>query len=90
MMRYRLRTLLIVLAIAPPALALGHKAWHAYAARYRDQVIESCYATGIAHTTTVRLPPAMPGYRYRQARDGGVVEVPVNAPPVVYKNIRNF
>lgn len=77
-MRYRLRTLLIVLAIGPPIIVVGYGAWRAFdARRWKVQVIESNYGTGTYHTTTIKLPANTPGFRWRQGRDGSVREVPV-------------
>jgi len=79
-MRYRLRTLLIILAVLPPTLAMGYSAWRKYdATRWRRQVVNSRYGTGRWHQVTVRLPPVTPGYRYRQGRDGRLSEEPVNS-----------
>jgi hypothetical protein len=79
-MRYKLRTLLIVLALGPMVLARGYWEWRAYdEMRWRWQVVESNLGTWTPHTTIMYLPPVKPGYRFRQGRDGSVSEVPTDA-----------
>jgi hypothetical protein len=79
-MRYRLRTLIIVLAIGPPLIWGGYYSWRKYdATRWREQVVNSRYGTGRWHQVTVHLPPVRPGYRYQQGQDGIISEVPVNS-----------
>ena len=75
-MRYRLRTLLIVLAIGPMMLAVGYWAWRAFDARWRVRDIESYHSTGEYHTEIMYLPAAKAGYHWRQGIDGAATEVP--------------
>lgn len=58
-MRYRLRTLLIVLTLGPPFLAGGWFAWGAIAARYKAQLPEEPDLIEWVYVDTLTLPPTV-------------------------------
>jgi hypothetical protein len=70
-MQYRLRTLLIALALGPPVLAGGYWVWSETIPRLRQW-----YTYGYV------FPRNTPGYRWKQARgDRSWREVPLDTPP---------
>ena len=69
-MRYRLRTLLIVLALGPPLCAAGYWTWNE-----RVPALRQWYRYGYV------LPLNTPGYRWQKIRDWDWVEVPDEQAP---------
>jgi hypothetical protein len=68
-MRFRLRTLLIVLAIGPMVLAFGYWFWQW--SRPSPWFVQDSF------NPPYILPEPKPGYHWKLTRDRGLIEVPI-------------
>jgi len=68
MFRYKLRTMLILMAIAPPAGAGGYRVW--------ERSRPSPWFIQDSMSPPYLLPPNTPGYRWKLTRGTGFIEVP--------------